>query len=92
MALYLQKSDEITISSYIADMIINSDNTIGENENSIKSRSDLIGKKINVTGCKYELSIVGIFNCDDLIDKKFEKLKKRLYRRKRIFFKIRVGK
>ena len=39
------KSDEITISSYIADMIINSDNTIGENENSIKSRSDLIGKK-----------------------------------------------
>lgn len=33
-------------------------------------------KKINVTGCKYELSIVGIFNCDDLIDKKFEKLKK----------------
>lgn len=70
------KSDEITISSYIADMIINSDNTIGESENSIKSRSDLIGKKINVTGCKYELSIVGIFNCDDLIDKKFEKLKK----------------
>ncbi len=70
------KSDEITISSYIADMIINSDNTIVESENSIKSRSDLIGKKINVTGCKYELSIVGIFNCDDLIDKKFEKLKK----------------
>lgn len=70
------KSDEITISSYLADMIINSDNTIVESENSIKSRSDLIGKKINVTGCKYELSIVGIFNCDDLIDKKFEKLKK----------------
>lgn len=36
----------------------------------------MIGKKTNVTGCKYELSIVGIFNCDDLIDKKFEKLKK----------------
>ncbi len=70
------KYDEITIPSYLADMIINSDNTIGESENSIKSRSDLIGKKINVTGCKYELSIVGIFNCDDLIDKKFEKLKK----------------
>ena len=70
------KYDEITIPSYIADMIINSDNTIGESENSIKSRSDLIGKMINVTGCKYELSIVGIFNCDDLIDKKFEKLKK----------------
>ena len=70
------KSDEITIPSYLADMIINSDDTIGESENSIKSSSDLIGKKINVTGCKYELSIVGIFNCDDLIDKKFEKLKK----------------
>lgn len=40
------KSDEITIPSYLADMIINSDNTIVESENSIKSRSDLIGKRL----------------------------------------------
>lgn len=71
---YPENSNEILISSYLADSLI----SLGLNSTSLNKREDLIGKELNleVNNDVVTFKVCGIYDVDDAIPSKYNKLKK----------------